>query len=881
MIELLYAVIIVFGSSLIAYFIFPTFQYMKIYLYSFQVLIWILLISLNQYKNHYLWDEPDFNSIHELPYPPINDIEIIYDSNNNVNDIKVAYSNKVYSLIETEEYSKKCIDNYFIPQSETCPITDIIIEYSDLNIHSDYEKIEISNGYIYYRRDFEEGKFYDSVRIDNACSNKYILFDNKYKSIKFSYSFDYQDIKILRRLEENKILKPFKNFKNYKNTTDLICLFISIFSWIYCLMGNTDNHKWNYFKVIDNVLQFILFILYLVRFILFGKVKTFFKENEDLYNDKYLQFDRTIYFVNYFPKKMSINSFPLALSIVIIFFLFLSLVVRNKKCSAFEGNSDNDDYNCFDKEKMGRILMLSLPFIIIYFICFILDIINDEKIKKIYKNTIDNWDTNPIISIGKNSEQNYELGHIFLEKKEFNFYSWKYSLLEIKRDLNYNYMNIYFNNGSDNKICGTDNFGKPLYFPQNVECPINDIFISKDDSINDPDYTKINLGLNNYLYYTNKKTDKNILIDIKVGFPGVPLELSTEKTNELYSSIYDKGFYQELDGKSRQYFKFNTVPFYKEIDHWDLYDFVEMNLGVNNINYNYIGEISLYSLTYQGFNSTSNEVNFNILKYKRKMDSFIKLSIAKSVFSSFNLIFFLIFSIILFNDYTKDDNVVCPLAVLFAMFITNFIIVIICFSYNIIYVQNIMNRINNDFERNKNSYTWILSTFILNIIFLAYYLVIFLRTFKIKYEDCFCCKKNNNSNENKSKKTSKNTNEENKTNKTKKTNKNKKNNNNSNNVNTTNNNKNDNNTNSNINNPSNNKNDSIVKKIEENKNINIEEEKICIICRKEKPNITFGCGHMCYCSTCFNKEEIKNKKECPTCKYEIKFSTGIINVKNK
>ena len=227
MIELLYAVIIVFGVSLFFYFIFPTVHFMKVYLYSFQLLLWILLMSLNQYKNHYLWDEPDFNSIHELPYPPINDINIIYDdSNSHVSDIQVAYSNKVFSLIETEEYSKKCINNYFIPQSETCPITDIIIEYSDSNIHPDYERIEISNGYIYYRRDSEEGKFYDSVRIDIAYSNKYILFDNKYKSIKFSYSFDYKDIEILRRLEENKILKPFKNFKDYKNTTDLICLFM-------------------------------------------------------------------------------------------------------------------------------------------------------------------------------------------------------------------------------------------------------------------------------------------------------------------------------------------------------------------------------------------------------------------------------------------------------------------------------------------------------------------------------------------------------------------------------------------------------------------------------------------------------------------------------
>ena len=160
---------------------------------------------------------------------------------------------------------------------------------------------------------------------------------------------------------------------------------------------------------------------------------------------------------------------------------------------------------------------------------------------QLYKNTIDNWDTNPIISIGQNPERNYELGHIFLKKMQIYFYNWKYNFFEIKRNLDYNYLNIY-NSGNDKKVCGTDNFGNPLYFPQDVECPINDIFIAKDDSFDDPDYTKIELGLNNYLYYSNKKIDKNIIIDIKVGFPEVPLELSTEKTNELYSYFYDKGF---------------------------------------------------------------------------------------------------------------------------------------------------------------------------------------------------------------------------------------------------------------------------------------------------------------------------------------------------
>ncbi len=64
--------------------------------------------------------------------------------------------------------------------------------------------------------------------------------------------------------------------------------------------------------------------------------------------------------------------------------------------------------------------------------------------------------------------------------------------------------------------------------------------------------------------------------------------------------------------------------------------------------------------------------------------------------------------------------------------------------------------------------------------------------------------------------------------------------------------------------------------IEEINNDNIKEGNICIICRLEKPNISFGCGHSCYCSKRFDKKEIKNRKECPTCKHEIKCHFTII-----
>ena len=786
----------------------------------------IILISQNQYKKHYLWDEPDFNSIHELPYPPINNINVIYDSDANITDIKVNYSNKAYSLIETKDYSKKCINNFYIPQSEICPITDIIVEYSNYNTYSDYERIEINNGYIYYKRDYQQGKFYDSIKIDLAYNNKYILIDNKYKTIKFSYSFDYQNIETIKRLEENKLLKPFKNFKNYKNITDFICLLILIFSISYYWMGSKKDNNWNYFKIIDNSLQLILFILYLIRFILFGKVKKFFKENKDLYTNVHLEFDRMIYFINYFPKNISINSFPLALSIVIIFFFILSFVIKNK-CSAFSDSSNEDKYYFFNNDEKYRIFILSFPFIIIYFICFILDIINDTKIKKIYKNTIDNWDTSPIISIDINTENDYELGHILSKEKEFYFYSWKFNYFTITKSSEYNYMNIYSYDDNNGKICGTDSLGNSLYFPQNMECPINDVFIENNDNIDYPEYKKLSLGYNNYLYYSNKKTDKSIIIDIKVGFPNVPMQLSTKKTNELCNSIYDKGFYKEIGGECRNYYNFNTIPFYNEIDHWDLYDFLQNNFELTNINY--IGEISLYSLAYQGFNSTSNRKNDLIKKYKSKMNNFISLSIVKNIFSSFNLLYFIIFSRILIENSNKNIHLYISLAFIGLLFF-HFIIIISCLSLNVIYVQNIMNRINNDFDRKRNSYCWILLTSFLDIAFLFYYIYITFRLFKDKINEiisCFktkfflCCKRNNN----------------------------------------------------NINN----RNEVNRNEINRNENKNISEENLCIICYQERRNIAFGCGHMCYCSNCYDKIKISNKNECPVCRKAIDNTLRIFN----
>lgn len=835
MIELLYAILIVYVISIIFYFIFPTFQYLKLYFYCFHLFLWILLISLNPYKKHYLWDEPDFNPIQELPYPPINNITIINDSNMTFRDIKVAHSNRTYSIIESHDYPIKCTSNYYIHWSQSCPITDIIVEYSNFRNYSDYKKIEISNGYIYYKRENEYGKFYDSVIIDKAYSNNYILINNTNKTIKFSYSFDYQNVETIKRLEENKLFQPFKKFKNYKNSSDFICLFISMISIAYYFMGNKKDSIWNYFKIIDIILQFVLFTLYLVRFILFGKVKKFFKENKDLFKNEHLQFNRTKYFIDYFPSKISINSFPLALSIAFIFFFLLSLFI-NKKCSAFEDNSNNDQYI---SEEKSRIFYLTFPFFIIYVICFILDIVNDSKIKKIYKYIMANWEASPIFSIEISTEKEYELGHIYSKEKEFKFYSWKNKYFKINKRSGYNYLYSLEPRKSgytgEIKICGKDSWGNSLFF---TDCPISDIFIGNNENINEPRYNhykKLNLGNNNYLFYTNEETNKNILVDIKVGFPNATFELNIEKANELCNPIYNKGFYKEIGGKCKNYDKFNTVPFYNEIDHWDLYDFLQNTFELTNINY--IGEINLYALTYQGINFTKIGRNYNIQKFKLNMDKYISLSVVKNVFSSFNIIYYLFFNIFLYKNSIKNIHSYISFFFLFLLFF-HFIIIIVCLSFNIKYVQNIMYQINNDFERKRSNYFSILFIFFLDMTFFAYYFPLTMT--KIKDNFLLCYKRNYNNNHQ---------------------------------VNIQKNNQNNNIRGSNSNdNNINNSNDT-----DRRRSINNNEDQLCIFCCDERRCIVFGCGHICYCLNCYNKTKETNKN-CPICRKPIENIIRMFNI---
>ena len=89
---------------------------------------------------------------------------------------------------------------------------------------------------------------------------------------------------------------------------------------------------------------------------------------------------------------------------------------------------------------------------------------------------------------------------------EFIFYEWENNYFKVERLNDYNYYNIY--NNKNGKKCGKDSYGNYLYFPENIDCPINKIVITNNYISSDIyNYKQLPLG-NKYLYYTNENIEE-------------------------------------------------------------------------------------------------------------------------------------------------------------------------------------------------------------------------------------------------------------------------------------------------------------------------------------------------------------------------------------
>ena len=115
-----------------------------------------------------------------------------------------------------------------------------------------------------------------------------------------------------------------------------------------------------------------------------------------------------------------------------------------------------------------------------------------------------------------------------------------------------------------------------------------------------------------YLYYTNKSTDKKIIVNISVNQNSY-IPLNPGKGND---SIY------------------SSFPFYEEIDSDSIHGY-------------------LYSINYLGINSSSiskNEIS-KLKNFKQKIEDYIDLSIAKIIFFCFEILYYIFFILIFLDIY--------------------------------------------------------------------------------------------------------------------------------------------------------------------------------------------------------------------------------------
>ena len=301
-------------------------------------------------------------------------------------------------------------------------------------------------------------------------------------------------------------------------------------------------------------------------------------------------------------------------------------------------------------------------FIQIYiFIYGILGFVNDIKILNIYNNLTYNWNKEPIKSIKLIRQNNDDYG-----------FTWKNNFLKLEKLENFNYLDIYQNN-NNNKICGKDSYGNNLYFPENVECPINNILISESNEDLD-DYVKLQLKNDIYLYYTNTSIEGKIVVDL----------------------IINKDSNIPLNPKGKSNSNYNSLSFYDEID--------------NDLNKEY-----LYSIYYLGINPISISNTKIIKKFHHKFKVYKNLSISKFAALCFEFLI-TVFSVLLFIDChfrkccehkSYFENLYIGSIISFIIIkLGNIIILIINFVISIKYIINFIYKINSDLEKEKYDFIW-------------------------------------------------------------------------------------------------------------------------------------------------------------------------------
>ena len=331
MIELLYITLILFGGFLPFFFIFSKFKYLKIFILSILFVVYILIsykFKIHCYfNNNNLCDRKKLENSYKLDDYPIN---LLYK-----NDIskKIEFkvmNDKTFSLIRTENYSIQCLENYYIRDNLSCPITDIKLSNKNNSEYQNYIKIN-DNEYLYYTKENKLGKLYKSFNYNDFKNNKE----------------DTIPIDKIIRVQFHKLSNPFHSFKLFYIFFDsFIETFIVISLLFTIFFENSDNLKCNIMKIINTfIFQLIFSYLSVIRFIKFNNCKIFLIENKDIYYDE-SNFPNEIFNLDICPLGICINIF--LDNILYIIFPDKKFLCKNKKPI----NNDNDDYNNLEKKEI-------------------------------------------------------------------------------------------------------------------------------------------------------------------------------------------------------------------------------------------------------------------------------------------------------------------------------------------------------------------------------------------------------------------------------------------------------------------------------------------------------------------------------------------------
>ena len=698
MMELLVVFLFNMGILIFCSYGFPSFKVLKVYVTGLQ-------FFFNSFVIYYILrpEKENVSFLDSLHFDPINKIN---NSKNREDIISVEYlKDRRFSLIKTKIYSKECLPNYYIKELYECPITDLILENNRTNIYKNYTEIKlINNKYLYYSNSNFSGKLYGKLYYSFSSDN--IKSDENYQSRNFTkYKLN---VDLL-------ISNPLSNYIYSVKHIYLFLIFLYFNLIFYSAIESANPRIFNCFKIIRYIFEIIVLVFELLRFSLLSKIDYFLSNQE---NKDFIKSHTSYSSIGFEGFFLTLEIAKLIIEILHIFEIF------PQKCPGYK----NDDLTYYgakyffynkDEDKKYMILYLSWPLYIFYILFFLFDILNTNEIERKYNYLNYNWKTHPISSIEINSNKDYEIGQIITNQNKYKLYDWKNSYFKIERLNNFDYFNIY--KKENGKLCGKDSFENNLYFPEDIECPINDIIITNETNIEG--YKKLPLGeKDTYLYYTNKKIDNNIIIDIRASYD-YKMQLNLDKTNDLCKSLKDP------DIECKEFYQVYFGEFYKNIDSWKAYHFLDKNIN-EKIEYN-AENINLNVLTYLGINSSNIHLGGDFSDFRKNMQLFNNIKNLKKISLIINLSALIILNIFLI---LKNNNLFeFIVSILFLILIIGSITVYSISLYiNIKYVKNFMEKINIYFHYHKNDYIFSISILIFQIIIFVTLVFITIFTYYIK-----------------------------------------------------------------------------------------------------------------------------------------------------